>query len=101
MPHGKVRRGLAAEVTGASQERAAMTPGREVAPLIAALVLSGCATISTLSSDRVEDALCHTRGAPPAFPRIYSGAHADLFCLGGVTGPHAGEAGFLLLACLI
>jgi len=67
--------------------------------LLATCAPMGCATLWTLSSDRVEHALCHTPGAPHAFPRVFSGIHSDLLCLGRITaGP---SDGLLAVMCLI
>jgi uncharacterized protein YceK len=42
----------------------------------------GCATVYTLSADRVESEMCDfPRAMPRWMPRVYSGARFDAFCL--------------------
>jgi uncharacterized protein YceK len=43
---------------------------------------SGCATIVTLSPDRVEGAMYESSALPRSFPRLFSGVLADGYCLG-------------------
>ena len=59
-------------------------------PAIGALALCGCATLFTLSPDRIEGAL----SAGQSLPRVYSGTIADGYA---VTHDRSGQAGFFCL----
>jgi uncharacterized protein YceK len=54
---------------------------------------SGCATIYTLSADRVEGHMYEIGGDPQSWPRFFSGVAADGYCIGRLTEP--------LLLCLV
>ena len=58
--------------------------------LFATLVVGNlnCATIWSLSADRVEGDLCETRDSPAAIPRVYGGIVGEFFCISG-TGSYA------------
>src|SRR6266849_4036692 len=60
--------------------------------LIVSADTSGCATVFTLSSDRVEGNMCELPDGPRSFPRIYSGVLGDGYCLGGSAMQRAPEA---------
>jgi hypothetical protein len=53
-----------------------------------------CATVYTLSPDRVEGNMCEIRDGPKSWPRIFSGVLADGYCIGH---DQSFQAGFFCL----
>jgi uncharacterized protein YceK len=69
-------------------------------PLVSTGCAAGCATVYTLSSDRVEGSMYEHPDGPQSMPRVYSGLIGDVTCL-RETGTHGGEAGQIVALCLI
>jgi uncharacterized protein YceK len=68
---------------------------RHVALAALALSCGGCATVYTLSSDRVEGTMQEDRSLPRSFPRVYSGVLGDGWCV--AHSPSAQPGFFCLL----
>jgi uncharacterized protein YceK len=62
--------------------------------LCVGLLAEGCATIFSLSPDRVEGELYESHDSPKSFPRVYSGTLGDGYC---VTHDQSGQIGFFCL----
>jgi uncharacterized protein YceK len=62
--------------------------------LCAGFLQGGCATIFSLSPDRIEGDMYESWDSPKSFPRIYSGTIGDGYC---VTHDRSGQIGFFCL----
>ena len=66
---------------------------------LTALLLGGCATMATLSADRVEGTIYEDDHVPRSLPRVFSGTVVDSWCTYDTfrSPPGAAQAGFFCM----